>query len=267
VLLAGGARQCPPRFSVNHPRSQRSRPASTAFALRIFQVEADFHRHLEAPNAPSAGATKDSTSPRPEVRRNAVHMAAYNIQTEPCWENPCDLATSRFVAIPEPRGLARSLNVGSIEMDRVRLPGSSGRLAPATVLGRSEEHAVSRPRELLMGAVAAIRERLSVLGGQSERTILLGTVLLASAVSIVTRFVVTQYLATDVTSALLDEPYDCLPGDVQVGRHCFGDYALPKHDGMMANPWSPTCSRRAPRHITTTTRRRRWCRRPSWVSG
>jgi len=99
---------------------------------------------------------------------------------------------------------------------------------------------VRRTRDLPGGGVSAIRERLSAIGSQSERTILLGTVLLASSVSIVVAFLLTQYWSTDIPSALLYVPDDCQPGwDAKLGRHCFGDYALPKHDGMLPNPWEP----------------------------
>jgi hypothetical protein len=99
---------------------------------------------------------------------------------------------------------------------------------------------VKRPHELLRGAVSAIQERFAAAAGQSERTMLLGTVLLASAVSVVTGFVLTQYYSVDVPSSLSYFPYDCLPDwGVKVGRHCFGDYALPESLGMRPNPWEP----------------------------
>ena len=46
---------------------------------------------------------------------------------------------------------------------------------------------------------------------QSERTLLLGTVLLASVVSAATGFVLTQYFSVDVLSSLLYPPDDCWP--------------------------------------------------------
>jgi hypothetical protein len=99
---------------------------------------------------------------------------------------------------------------------------------------------VSRPRELLLGAVAAIRERLSAVASQSGRTILLGTVLLASAVSAVTGFVLAQYYSIDVLSSLVFVPDDCyLDWPMKVGRHCFSDYAMPVSYGMRPNAWEP----------------------------
>jgi hypothetical protein len=113
-------------------------------------------------------------------------------------------------------------------------------LLPLPVGADPEENAVNRPLEVLWGAVLAIREQFTGVAGQSERTILLGTVLLASAVSLVTGFVLTQYYAADVPTSLSYFPYDCLPDwGVKVGRHCFGDYVLPMTVGMRPNPWEP----------------------------
>ena len=42
-----------------------------------------------------------------------------------------------------------------------------------------------------------------MVAGQSERTILLGTILLASAVSAVTGFVLAQYYSVDALSSLV----------------------------------------------------------------
>jgi hypothetical protein len=100
---------------------------------------------------------------------------------------------------------------------------------------------VNRPPEVLRGSVSAIRERLAAVAGQSERTILLGTVLLASAVSVVMGFVLARYYSVDVlSSVVISVPYDCyLDWGMKVGRHCFGDYALPVSLGMVPNPWEP----------------------------
>ena len=87
----------------------------------------------------------------------------------------------------------------------------------------------------------ATRKLLTTLAGQSERTILLGTVLLASAGSAVTGFVLTQYYSVDVlTSLIVFLPEDCyLDWPVKVGRHCFSDYAITASIGMTPNPWAP----------------------------
>jgi hypothetical protein len=100
---------------------------------------------------------------------------------------------------------------------------------------------VNRPLEVLRGAVSAIREGLSAVTGQSERTILLGTVLLASAVSVATGFVLAQYYSVDVISSLIVfVPDDCyLDWPTRVGRHCFSDYSITVSIGMVPNPWAP----------------------------
>jgi hypothetical protein len=99
---------------------------------------------------------------------------------------------------------------------------------------------VNRFPEVLRGAVSTIGERLSEAVSQSERTILLGTVLLASAVSAVTGFVLTQYYSVDVLSSLGSLPGDCFfDWSTQIGRHCFSDYADEVALGMMPNPWVP----------------------------
>jgi hypothetical protein len=100
---------------------------------------------------------------------------------------------------------------------------------------------VNRSREVLRGAVSAIRERLWAVGGQSERTILLGTVLLASAVSLATGFVLAQYYSVDVISSLVVfPPGDCyLDWPTKIGRHCFSDYSITVSIGMAPNPWDP----------------------------
>jgi hypothetical protein len=85
-----------------------------------------------------------------------------------------------------------------------------------------------------------MRERLSAVAGQSERTILLGVVLLASAVSAGAGFVLTQYYSFDVLSSLVAVPEDCLlDWGMPVGRHCFSDYTFVVDFGMHPNPWEP----------------------------
>jgi hypothetical protein len=100
---------------------------------------------------------------------------------------------------------------------------------------------VNRPLEVLRGAVSSIRERFAAVASQSERTILLGTVLLASAVSVATGFVLAQYYSVDVLSSLLVfVPDDCyLDWPMKVGRHCFSDYSITVSIGMVPNPWEP----------------------------
>jgi hypothetical protein len=89
--------------------------------------------------------------------------------------------------------------------------------------------------------VSAIRGRLLVIGGQSERTLLLGTILLVSALSLLRGFVLARYFSIDVLSTLvLTVPEDCLlDWPMQVGRHCFSDYSLVVSYGMRPDPWEP----------------------------
>lgn len=78
------------------------------------------------------------------------------------------------------------------------------------------------------------------MAGQSERSLLLGTVLLATAASAVTGFVLAQYYSVDVISSLIFVPDDCyLDWDTKFGRHCFSDYTMVVNLGMRANPWEP----------------------------
>ena len=69
---------------------------------------------------------------------------------------------------------------------------------------------VKRPIEVLRDAVSAVRDQFSAVVNQSERTLLLGTVLLVSAVSAVVGYVLTQYYSIDVLSSLVSNPDDCM---------------------------------------------------------
>ncbi|MDT5354746.1 MAG: hypothetical protein QOJ56_3278 [Mycobacterium sp.] len=97
---------------------------------------------------------------------------------------------------------------------------------------------MNRPLEVMGGAVIAIRDRLFALTGQPERTVMLGTILIASTVSAVTGYVLTQCFSVDVLSSLLFIPQDCwLDWGMNIGRHCFGDYAMVVDPGIRPNPW------------------------------
>ncbi|OCB32368.1 hypothetical protein A5675_24545 [Mycobacterium malmoense] len=99
---------------------------------------------------------------------------------------------------------------------------------------------MSRALELLRAAVTALREQFAAMTGQSARTILLGTILLASAISGATGFVLTQYFSVDVLSSILYPPQDCWLGlPTNIGRHCFNDYTVVIAGGMRPNPWDP----------------------------
>jgi hypothetical protein len=102
---------------------------------------------------------------------------------------------------------------------------------------------VNRPTEVLRRAVSAVRERSAAVAAQSERSLLLNTVLLGTAISAATGVVLTQYYSGDVLSSLSYSPADCNPvydfGDysARVGRHCFGDHSIIVSLGMQSNPW------------------------------
>jgi hypothetical protein len=99
---------------------------------------------------------------------------------------------------------------------------------------------MNRPVEVLRGAVTAIRERLSAVAAQSVRSLMLGTILLALAVSWATGFVLTQYFSVDVLSSLFFPSEDCwLDWGTQIGRHCFADYAIVVGQSTRPNPWEP----------------------------
>ena len=97
-----------------------------------------------------------------------------------------------------------------------------------------------RPLGVLPVLVSAVRARVSAVTGHSERTIMLGTILMASAVSGAVGFVLTQYYSFDVLSSLTFHPGDCFPNwGMKVGRHCFNDYGMFALVGVLPNPWEP----------------------------
>ena len=97
---------------------------------------------------------------------------------------------------------------------------------------------MNRPLEVIRGGVAAISQRFSAQCSQSERTILLATILLASAVSGTIFFVLTRYFSFDLASYLLYPADDCwMDWGMKVGRHCFGDYAMEADQALRPNPW------------------------------
>jgi hypothetical protein len=97
----------------------------------------------------------------------------------------------------------------------------------------------SRLVEELQGAFTAIRQQLLAVTRQSERTLLLGTILLASTISAATGFVLIQYYSVDVLSSLIYVPEDCwLDWGTNIGRHCFSDYSFPANATLLPNPWT-----------------------------
>ena len=97
---------------------------------------------------------------------------------------------------------------------------------------------MKRPAEVVRAATSAVREHFAAIANQSERTLLLGTVLLATSLSAVTGFVLAQYFSLDVLSSLIFVPDDCPPDwTMHVGRHCFSDYGMPAIGAKLPNPW------------------------------
>jgi hypothetical protein len=107
---------------------------------------------------------------------------------------------------------------------------------------------VAGPRRMAMNrtvavprsAVTATRTWFLAVGGQPERTLLLGTILLALSVSAATGFGLAQYYSVDVLSSLYQAPEDCwLDWATRIGRHCFSDYPMSVYMGMRPDPWGP----------------------------
>ncbi|OBJ55171.1 glycosyltransferase family 87 protein [Mycobacterium asiaticum] len=93
---------------------------------------------------------------------------------------------------------------------------------------------INAPRDV----VTADLQQVSLPVHQSERTLLLSTVLLTSAVSAATGFVLAQYFSGDVLSSLLYVPQDCWFEGINVGRHCFADYSSQVATALRPNPWA-----------------------------
>ncbi|OBH03265.1 hypothetical protein A5696_09125 [Mycobacterium sp. E2699] len=87
---------------------------------------------------------------------------------------------------------------------------------------------------------SAVRRRCSAAADISPRALLLSSVLLMSALSAAICFVLAQYFSVDTFSSLVYLPDDCwLDWGMNVGRHCFSDYAMPVTVGALPNPWKP----------------------------
>lgn len=76
--------------------------------------------------------------------------------------------------------------------------------------------------------------------GRSERTIMLCTILLVSALSVVTGYFLARCYSVDVVSSLLlSSPEDCWDNWGHIGRHCFGDYSMVAGAELRPDPWEP----------------------------
>lgn len=99
---------------------------------------------------------------------------------------------------------------------------------------------MSRSKIAAKAAISALQKKLCSTANQSERTLLLATVLTVSMISALVGYVLTQYYALDVTSSLVFAPEDCLiDSSSRIGRHCFSDYQLPVSFASQPNPWAP----------------------------
>lgn len=97
---------------------------------------------------------------------------------------------------------------------------------------------MNRPLEALSAKAIATRESIAAVTSQSERTLLLNTILLASTVSAVTAYILTQCYSVNVLATLTSVPEDCwLDWGMNVGRHCFSDYAMIATMGKGPHPW------------------------------
>jgi hypothetical protein len=99
---------------------------------------------------------------------------------------------------------------------------------------------MNRPDESVRGHHAAIRtRRFAALTSQSERNMLLGIVLSVTAVSAAMSYFLTHLFGIDVISSLLNTPKDCWQDwGLNIGQHCFSDYATTADAGVQANPWT-----------------------------
>ncbi|EHB56242.1 hypothetical protein MycrhDRAFT_3436 [Mycolicibacterium rhodesiae JS60] len=85
---------------------------------------------------------------------------------------------------------------------------------------------------------AALCQLRSAIGCQTERTLLLSTILLLFAVSWATGFVLARYYSVDVLSNLGTLPKDCWEDwGMRIGTHCFSDYPVVGKLAARPNPW------------------------------
>jgi hypothetical protein len=97
---------------------------------------------------------------------------------------------------------------------------------------------VNRLVDVLRGGITAARQQLLAVSRESERTLLLGSVLVGSAVSATIGFILTQYYSIDVLTSVFMAAKDCwIDWGMQMGTHCFSDYGVVLGVGMRPNPW------------------------------
>ncbi|OBA76656.1 hypothetical protein A5641_20995 [Mycobacterium sp. 1554424.7] len=97
---------------------------------------------------------------------------------------------------------------------------------------------MNQTRELLRGWVIRIRTRVLTVANESERSIMLGIILLGSALSAAVTYALTQYSSVDVLSSLVAFPEDCYVGsEMNIGHHCFSDYGMVVKAVLRSDPW------------------------------
>jgi hypothetical protein len=97
---------------------------------------------------------------------------------------------------------------------------------------------LNQTRELPRSAVTRLRKRVLAVAGESERSIMLGIILLGSAFSAAVTYVLIQYYSVDVLSSLVAFPEDCYVGsEMNIGRHCFSDYGMVVKAVLRPDPW------------------------------
>jgi hypothetical protein len=101
------------------------------------------------------------------------------------------------------------------------------------------ECSLNQNRELPRGAVNLLRKRVLAVTGESERSIMLGIILIGSALSAAVTYVLTQYYSVDVLSSLVSFPEDCyVDSEIHIGRHCFSDYSMVVKAVLRPDPWA-----------------------------
>lgn len=104
---------------------------------------------------------------------------------------------------------------------------------------------MDRVRTVLSRVFTAVRERFSAVAGFSERTLMLGAILVLTTVTAVLLFVFMQYFSVNLLSSYVTLGSDCGalnivdPDAPRLGQHCFGDYAIVVATAEHANPWQP----------------------------
>lgn len=85
-----------------------------------------------------------------------------------------------------------------------------------------------------------MKRPFGMLRGQSERTVMLGAVLILSALSVATGYLLIQIYSANLLASLLWVREDCLlDWGMNIGSHCFSDYGMIVGAGLRPNPWEP----------------------------